>query len=308
MWKTSGMTIDQITMPNGDKSQACARGQAKIGTGNRATDAFFNVCFDGKGRLVFYGSPSYSMEFHDYREFGKKQVASKLISDPEPGTKLVGEVTLLEDESKVKDGDNLFTPLAMNEDRFRSIEVNPAQMEQLSTNNPAILWPPVHSGNVRGHLAMYISVDRDGHVQEAWPLNSDNAGLEDPAREQVKQWKLKPAVDSAGQKVQVDGGLGFSFETKIGDPLPQLTDSEVRGLATKVVEPEWPAGSVKSGDVIEAEVSVNEEGRLTGSGYSHVPLILQGAVNDALRQWTFRPLIQNGKPQYFHGTVKFIVR
>jgi hypothetical protein len=138
MWKTSGMTIDQITMPNGDKSQACARGQAKIGTDDSATDAFFNVCFDGKGRLEFYGSPRYSMEFHDYRDFGKKQMASKLISDPEPGTRLVGEVTLLEDESKVKDAGNLFASLDMNENRFRSIEVNAAQMEQLSTSNPAI--------------------------------------------------------------------------------------------------------------------------------------------------------------------------
>lgn len=218
MWKTSGMTIDQITLPNGDKSQACARGQSKIGTGERATDAFFNVCFDEKSRLGFYGSPRYSMEFHDYRDFGKKQVASKLISDPEPGMRLVGEVTLLEDESKAKNTNNIFTPLDSDEDGFRSIEVSSAQMEQLSANNPTISWPPVRSGNVRGRLAMYISVDRNGHVREAWPLNSDNAGLEDPTRAQLKQWTFKPAVDQTGQRVQIDGGLGFAFETKIGDP------------------------------------------------------------------------------------------
>jgi hypothetical protein len=154
---------------------------------------------------------------------------------------------------------------------------------------------------------MYISVDRDGRVREAWPLNSDNAGLEDPARDQVKQWRLKSASDQTGQRVQVDGGLGFSFETQIGDPLPELTDSEVRALATRVVEPAWPAGSAKHGDVIEAEVSVNEEGKLSGVGFSKVPSALVGPINVALSEWTFHPLIRNGKPQYFHGAVKFVV-
>jgi hypothetical protein len=27
----------------------------------------------------------------------------------------------------------------------------------------------------------------------------------------------------------------------------------------------------------------------------------------AISQWTFRPLIRDGKPQYFHGVVRFVV-
>jgi hypothetical protein len=64
-WQTSGGVIEQITLSNGSKSDACARAKSKIGSGDRATDAFSNVCFDGEGRLQFVGSPSYSMEFHD---------------------------------------------------------------------------------------------------------------------------------------------------------------------------------------------------------------------------------------------------
>jgi hypothetical protein len=91
-WTASGASIEQITLPNGAKSDACARGQSKIGSGDRATDAFSNICFDGDGKLKSVGSPRYSMEFQDYRGFGKKQIARKLIDDPEPGTELVGEV------------------------------------------------------------------------------------------------------------------------------------------------------------------------------------------------------------------------
>lgn len=306
-WTASGIQIEQITMPNGDKSDACARAQSKIGSGDRATDSFSNVCFDGEGRLKFYGSPRYSMEFRDYRAFGKKQFPRQFANNPEPGTKLVGAVTVLEEESIVKNTTDLFTPLNADENRFESVAVSSAQMEQLSAGNPDIIWPPVHSGNVRGRLAMYVSVDTNGQVREAWPLNSDNAGLEDPARDQVRHWKFKPAVDKSGHRIQVDGGLGFSFDTKIGDPLPELSDAEVRSLAINIIEPQWPTGTLKSGEIIEVQVSVNEEGKLTGTGFTRVPSAAQGPVMNAARQWHFRPLIRNGKPQYFHGVVRFTV-
>lgn len=60
---------------------------------------------------------------------------------------------------------------------------------------------------------MYVSIDAQGHVREAWPLNSDNAGLNDPARDQVGKWMIIPIRDAAGNPNQADGGLGFRFET-----------------------------------------------------------------------------------------------
>lgn len=305
-WTASGVQIEQVTMPNGDKSDACARAQSKIGSGDRATDAFSNVCFDGKGLLKFFGSPRYGMEFHDYRSFGKKQFPRQFVQGPEPGTRLVGAVTVLENESKMKNVADLFVPLSADDNRFESAVVSSAQMEQLGAGNPEIVWPSVQSGNVRGRLAMYVSVDRDGVVREARPLNSDNAGLEDPARDQVRHWHFKPAVDKDGNHVQVDGGLGFSFATKIDNPLPELSDAEVRSLAVNLVEPKWPS-SLKSGLVIEVKVSVDEQGKLAGIGFSNAPTGTQGAVLNVWHQWKFRPLIRNGKPQYFHGTIRFTV-
>ena len=245
------------------------------------------------------------MELSDYRSFGKKQIARKLEDDPEPGTHLVGDVTRLEEMPK--DGSAaLFAPLPTEDDRFRSAAVNSNQMEQLVAGNAPIRWPAVRSGNTHGRLAMYVSVDAAGHVRETWPLNSDNAGLEDPAREQVRHWTTKPAV-ADGKPVQVDGGLGFAFDTKIGDPLPELSDEEVRALATRIVEPVWGPGLGHSGDVVEVDIGVNEQGKLTGEGYTKVPSNLQGPVMAAISQWTFRPLIRDGKPQYFHGVVRFVV-
>jgi hypothetical protein len=305
-WTASGITIDQITMPDGRKSDACARAQSKLGTGERATDAFSNVCFDGEGRLNFFGSPGYSMEFHDYKGFAKKQIARTYTDNPEPGTTLVGKVEVLEELKGATDA--LFAPLTTEDNRFRSAHVNSEQMERMIAGNPPIEWPPVHSGNTKGKLAVYIATDADGNVREAWPLNSDNAGLEDPVRAQVMKWKLKPAVDKDGNRLQVEGGIGFAFETKIGDPLPQLSDAEVRALATHTVEPEWPSSGLTKGQVIRIDVSVNEKGEMAGYGMGSVPPAAAGPVMKAITQWRFKPLVRDGKAQYFHATVEFIAK
>jgi len=307
-WSVPGMQIEQITMPNGAKSDACARIQGGIGSGIRGSVVFSNVCFDGDGTLKFVNTPGYGMEFHDYRRFGKKQFPGKFVDDPESGTTIVGLVTVLEDESKATNSANLFTPLPRDDNAFESTHLSPAQLEQLTSTIPAIVWPAVRAGKTQGHLAIYMSVDKSGQVREAWPENSDNGELSDFAREQACRWKLKPTLDKNGNPVQIDGGLGFAFETKIGNPLPELSDAEVRSLATKIVEPQWPTG-LKSGAVIEAHIDVNQDGKFVYASY-HAPTALTSAelaINEALTQWNFRPLIRDGKPQYFRATVRFTV-
>lgn len=300
-WKAIGASIEQMTMPDGRKSDACARAQSKIGMGDRATDAFSNVCFDGEGRLKFVGSPRYGMEFHDYKAFGKKQIARKYVDDPEPGTTLVGQVQVLEDESVFSGASNLFAPLPGNDDRFQTAVVNSQQIEKLIEDNPPVAWPTVRSGNVHGHLAMYISADAQGQVREAWPLNSDNAGLEDPARDQVRTWKLKPAVDATGRRVQVDGALGFIFDTKIGDPLPVISGAQIDGQSTGCgYRPILPPGLLPSGTKFKITAGVNEEGKLTGETYP------AGITWDVIQKaglrtmdCKFKPYIVNGKPTYY---------
>ena len=146
VFAASGATIDQITLPNGDKSDACARFKSQIGAGDKAIDIFSNVCFDKEGRLNFYGSTGYDMEFHDFQRFGNKQVARELADDPEPGTRLVGRVDRLEDESK-SHRDGLFTPLPANDDRFRSIVISTAQLEKLVSDIPPL--PGRRSGRAK---------------------------------------------------------------------------------------------------------------------------------------------------------------
>lgn len=162
---------------------------------------------------------------------------------------------------------------------------------------------------------MYISADAQGQVREAWPLNSDNAGLEDSAREQVKKWKLKPAVDSSGNRVQVEGGLGFSFQTTTADPITVLSDQEARQLAVRTVEPKFPPGT-PAGTRYRVRIAVNEKGMVTGgaTGDTEVPGTIKPPgtalfpIMMAVENWRFRPLTKDGKPQYFFAELVFVVK
>jgi hypothetical protein len=300
-FRKSNATIDQITLPNGARSAPNARLKFKVGTGARATDAFANISFDEKGRLSFYGSPRYSMEFHDYRSFGSKQVARQLVDHPEPGTELVGKVVILDDLSKVADAYELFTPLPTSDDRFRTFTMNSEQMEALTADTKPVDWPSVRSGNTSGQLAMYVSIDNHGQVREAWPLNSDNAGLEDPARDQVRKWKIEAPADKDRKPVQVDGALGFHFQSKIENALPILTSREEieRQIIQCNYNPMLPSGVLPSRQSFKIRVGINERGEETGETFPNVTSSAIQATHFEPHLCTFRPYIVNGQATYY---------
>jgi hypothetical protein len=306
-WTGSGLMIEKAVSSGGVQTDACIRSQAKIGSADRSTNVYRNLCFNTDGTVKFILTPGYFIEFQDYRSFGKKKIAHTLTDSPESGTKLVGQVTVLEELSKANSAEDQFIPLSADEDRFREMQVNAEDMEQFTAANPPIVWPTVHSGNLKGKEAVYVSFDTQGRAREVWPLNSDNGGVDDSTRDQVRKWTIKPATDNTGTPVQIDGALVFAFETRIDDPIPELSDAEIRQLAITTVQPVWPAGAVHSGDVIEIDLSVNAQGGFAGSSYRGKFVAGYNAANDALHQWTFRPLIRDGKPHNFHGIVKFVV-
>jgi hypothetical protein len=102
------------------------------------------------------------------------------------------------------------------------------------------------------------------------------------------------------------------FETRVEGPLPELSDAEARQLAIKLDEPVWPASFVQPGQVIEISIGVNEQGQVAGVSYTKVPpsgaAPILIAASNALHHATFHPLIRDGKPRYFHATLRFVVR
>ena len=314
-WEKISAKVVLGTSPDGHPSSTCARAQFKIGTAALSNDAFAVICFNGDGTLSSVVRPGYDMEFHDAHAFGKKRIAFRYVDDPEPGTELVGKVELLD---KIEPSDNipdLPQPSAQTLGQLKNIPIGQETFEKLLKSPINIVWPHVHSGNTAGKLSMYVSVDRDGQIREAYPLNSDNAGLQDAVRDQLLKVQLKPGVFE-GQQVQIEAALTFQFSTALdGSSEPSTPDSNqqtqqdnkpvvvgksiMNAMHLKVYAPVYPQ------DLKERRVSGNVDltaiiGR-DGRVMSLTPLsstnaeFTQAAIA-AVKQWTYKPYLLNGSP------------
>lgn len=323
-WNQVSARIVQTTTTNGHPSSSCARAQFKIGTASLNNDAFTVICFNSDGTLSSVVRPGYDIEFQDPQDFGKKRIARKYVNDPEPGTNLVGTVEVLEEIDKSTTLPVLPDIPDPSSGPIVSAKINQDAFYQLASGQPGLTWPAVHSGNTRGRLSMYISADRDGRIREAYPLNSDNAGLQEAARDQLLKWKLKPAV-SQGSPVQVEAALTFEFATTLensaGSSVPS-TDSLLAtpsgmeivkvspqiasSLRIKMFAPVYPQALRERGigGKVVLTAIIGKEGQVV----SLDPVLpadpdLTKAAISAVQVWTYRPYLLNGSPVEIETTI-----
>jgi len=163
------------------------------------------------------------MEFHDYERFGKKKmIARRYQEDPESGTEIVANVVLLEELKRPDPSLFAIAQPTSPAQRLESVEVSQSTIEQAAQGQPPITWPAIKGGKTTGLVGVYISVDRDGRVREAYPLTADNGDLQDAARAQLRNWKIKAMLED-GKPVQAQAALSFHFETTVSPNPAQAT-------------------------------------------------------------------------------------
>jgi len=288
---------------------SCARLVAKTGTPPRENSLYYLVCFDNKGLVEAVFTPSFAVEYRDYKEFRGKQVARQLVHSPEPGTDIVGEITSLEELTNPNELLFSVPESTPKEKVIRNVAVPEETLWKMvrgaSGGTPEIAWPAVREGRAAGVLSMYVWIDRTGRVREMHPLSADNPALEDPVREQVKKWQFTPG-DMGGSPVQVEGVLTFAFSVGIENPIVILTDEEGRKLATNQVEPAFPAKSGAEGSSITIRIRVDEHGKLTATeNPAHLAAQFFIPADKAVSQWQFKPYMKNGKPDIFKADITF---
>src|SRR5215471_345028 len=263
------------------------------------------VCFDSRGLLQSVFMKGYGVEFKDYKKFLSKQVARTIESDPEPGTHLEVKIDSLAELASPDESMFAVKESSPAAERIRTVRIDEELVRKMATGSTEIDSPSTGEGRTTGGCAVYISADRQGRVREAWPGGCDNAGLEDPLRDQVKRWKLKPAV-VGGLPVQINSLVTFTFHSVL-DPskaLPTLSDEEVRHLAFHTVDPVFPPGTASKVTQVTLNISLDETGKLTGAGPGEgTPTDLFLAAYAAVTQWRFRPYLLNGRAQYVHATL-----
>jgi hypothetical protein len=284
----------------------CVNVRAKIGVPPVQAPAFSVVCFrEPAGLLDDIVTPEYSAEFSDYQNFLGKQVPHRMTFDPEPGRTIearIAELTPLEKGSPSLFEVSESTP---GKDILPGIFVKQAELMALSVRTPAVAWPTTRKKPASGVIAIFVSIDREGHVQETYPLYSDNSDMAEAAQRQVAKWRFKPVI-AGGIPVQAKSLLALSFNTKIENPVTVLSDAEMRKLAIKIVEPTAQQCLAPSGATYTLTVSLGRQGELLGyivpAGLSPR---LQIATHRIIEAWQFKPYMRDGSPDVVNGNITF---
>ncbi|HEX3153234.1 MAG TPA: energy transducer TonB [Candidatus Angelobacter sp.] len=299
----------QLEIPEDSaKSNSCVNMQFKVGIAPAQNNLAFAFCFGGRGGLLqAVVTPGYKAQFDSYLPFKKKIVARTIKAEFAPGLVIGAKVTELAE--LLSPDEKLFTIDAVTPatELMKTIQVTEGSTRAFALNTPPIAWPTVREGKTEGVMSLYVSVDRSGQVREVWPLASNNPDLNEAAREQLLHWQYKPYNN--GGPSQMEAVLTFAFSTRIENPISILSDTEARKLATRVVEAVVPAGKARKGTKFGLRISVDEAGKVQAVlNQNKIAPALYTAGAAALKQWRFRPYMNNGKPDRFYADINFQVR
>jgi TonB family protein len=166
---------------------------------------------------------------------------------------------------------------------------NPTVMTVSDKGGPPVMHaPPVvypaqalHA-RVEGKVVLKVSIAGDGTVRQAEAISGPEP-LRKAAVDNVRQWQF----EAKEQETQVDAGFSLRNATRsLALPEPVRRTAPVyRGTAH---------GSVRVVAMVDPEGRVEFVQPVTG------PETLVPAAVESVRQWTFRPMLRNGKPE--HGT------
>jgi hypothetical protein len=290
------------------KSNSCVNMQVKVGVAPAQNNLGFAFCFGGKGGLLqAVVTPGYKAQFDSYLPFKKKMVARTIKAEFAPELVLTAKVTELVELPSPDEKLFAIDAATPATDQMKTIQVTEDSARALALNTPPIVWPTVREGKTEGVISVYVSVDRSGHIREVWPLVSNNLELNQAVREQLLRWQYKPYNN--GGPSQMEAVLTFAFATRIENPTPVLSDVQARKLATRVVEAVVPPGKARKGTKFTLRVAVDEAGKAqTAQNQNKVAPALYTAGVAALKQWRFRPYMNNGKPDRFYADITFQVR
>jgi len=272
-------------------------------------------------------------DYDNYADFHDRPIARRIKLWLEPGTVLELIVDKLED---------LYPPdpegvIEQNSDPRESVErlfaidketpgterlafsvIDDQALLQRAINPPPMQWPRLHGGKVKGVVSLFVSIDKNGRVREAWGRNSDHPEPALAARKQIMQWRFPPMMID-GSPTQVEGVVSFAYDTTMADPYDHLTDKQARELASRIVAANFASGA-PSGVKLTVHLFVSAEGffaqiegkvevenwRSAGESNSIPRMILIGAAVEAVKQWRFHPYTPHGKPEPFIADIVFV--
>jgi hypothetical protein len=258
------------------------------------------LCFSGsEPRLLSVLTVNVNVSYSDWKKFGKQQIPRTLTTDVLDYREIPAHLTTLEELNNPDQAMFAITNPTPPAQQVATAFVSTLKEESLLEKAPVIEWPTVREGKTDGYMIVYARTDRTGQVRETAKHNSDQPGLESFGMQQALKYKFHPLLGD-GAPVQMEMPLVLHFTSKIADPLPVLTDEQmrthIRGCEVAKAQPGQPP--------LRVRISVNEEGKLTGETFLDANNPNAPRVQHpfhSFRTCTFSPLIVDGRPTYYHG-------
>ncbi|MCX6626457.1 MAG: TonB family protein [Candidatus Solibacter sp.] len=164
---------------------------------------------------------------------------------------------------------------------------NPTVMTVTDKGGPAILHMPdaVYPAQalrerVEGSVTLKIAIAADGTVARAVPVSGPEP-LRQAAADNVRQWQF----EAEAQETEVDVGFSLRYVTRslaLPEPLRRTAPVYHGSLH----------GSVRVVATVDRQGRVEDVHPVMGLG------VLIPAAVESVRQWTFRPMLRNGRPEY----------
>lgn len=289
-----------------DRSSTKANGQS-LESGVICFDPNKKMCVRSRnGLMEIVGIPGHSITFTRYLDFDGMRIAHLITDSVGVGESLSVEITALKELKSPDESLFAVSETTPKEKRTRSVVLPEAAFRSLAISAPEIIWPQVLDGQTVGTASFYISIDRTGTVREVRPIHTDNERSNDSARNQIMRWAFKPVIQD-GSPVQAQSVLTFSLNTREFGPANILSDAEARKLASNIVDPAFPSGIAPSGTTYSLWASIDADGNIIEMITKSGPAALTGPCYDAIRQWHFHPILQNGQPRPYRAEIEFKV-
>jgi hypothetical protein len=306
------LTPDNLPLPMAVNKPApagsCSRWEEKVGLTTPQNNLFSTVCFFDLRLLSAVSVPFYNARFEEYADFKHKEVSRVIKVFLQEGTIIEAKVAQLNELRRTDDTLFMIPQPTLEKERIYSARTGEADARKLLLDSPEIVWSPVRGGKTSGTMTIAVYVDKHGAVRETRPLNADNIYAQDQARKVVSQWHFKP-LEQNGGPVQMETLLTFTFQTTTSGAVPVLSDDQARKLAINKPDATFSSTRFAKGMEYAVRIYVNDRGRITNvENVNNLDATLFAGATTALSLWSFRPYMQNGKPQEFQADLTLHVK
>lgn len=182
-------------------------------------------------------------------------------------------------------------------------EVAASDIKKLDSS-PEVEFPrELSTYELADSVAIAVTVSPEGRVKKAKAVSGTIYALKYAAEQTVKKWAFQPYLVN-GTPVPVRTEITFNFDNTFdhyrdanGDIPAHLNETASHALILNSIPPQYPpyarAGNIQG--AVELRVIVGEDGRVHALHIIRGHPMLAPAAYEAVRQWEFKPYVENGK-------------